>query len=144
MVTTFEEDGRVRAVTAMGAAGSGAGTDGTLAASGAALAGSGGEDAASPGLCSTDASVEDQAVEAAPPAAELAADFGALARRLRAVVEEELPDRRVLRFPMARNRGMSAFVGLFAVAAVWLALWLVYLIFVLRNFPRVQTGRAEG
>ena len=32
-------------------------------------------------------------------------------------------------------------VGLFAVASVWLALWLVYLIFVIRNFPRVQTGR---
>lgn len=30
-------------------------------------------------------------------------------------------------------------VGLLAVAAVWLALWLVYLMFVARNFPRVQT-----
>ena len=30
-------------------------------------------------------------------------------------------------------------VRLLAVAAVWFALWLVYLIFVIRNFPRVQT-----
>lgn len=32
-------------------------------------------------------------------------------------------------------------VGLFAVAAVWLALWLVYLLFATRFFPRVQTTR---
>ena len=31
-------------------------------------------------------------------------------------------------------------VGLLAVAFVWLALWLVYLIFVARYFPRVQTA----
>ena len=28
-------------------------------------------------------------------------------------------------------------VGLIVVAAVWLALWLVYVVFVIRNFPRV-------
>jgi O-antigen/teichoic acid export membrane protein len=32
-------------------------------------------------------------------------------------------------------------VKLLAVAAAWFALWLVYLIFVIRNFPRVQTRR---
>ena len=32
-------------------------------------------------------------------------------------------------------------VGLLAVAAAWFALWLVYLIFVIRNFPRVRTAR---
>jgi hypothetical protein len=31
-------------------------------------------------------------------------------------------------------------VRLFAVASIWFALWLVYLIFVIRNFPRVRTG----
>ena len=31
-------------------------------------------------------------------------------------------------------------VRLFAVAAPWFALWLVYVFFVIRNFPRVQTG----
>ena len=31
-------------------------------------------------------------------------------------------------------------VGLVAVGSVWLLLWLVYLLFVLRNFPRVQTA----
>jgi len=31
-------------------------------------------------------------------------------------------------------------VKLLAVAATWFALWLMYLIFVLRNFPRVQAG----
>ena len=30
-------------------------------------------------------------------------------------------------------------VGLLAVGSVWLALWLVYLLFVARYFPRVQT-----
>jgi O-antigen/teichoic acid export membrane protein len=30
-------------------------------------------------------------------------------------------------------------VRLLAVAAVWFALWLVYLLFVIRHFPRVQT-----
>ena len=33
-------------------------------------------------------------------------------------------------------------IGLLAVASVWLALWLVYLLFVIRFFPRVQTPRA--
>ena len=32
-------------------------------------------------------------------------------------------------------------VGLLAVGSVWLALWLVYLLFVIRYFPRVQTAR---
>ena len=32
-------------------------------------------------------------------------------------------------------------VGLFAVGSVWFALCLVYLIFVIRHFPRVQTPR---
>lgn len=32
-------------------------------------------------------------------------------------------------------------VGLLAVASVWFALWLVYLLFVARNFPRVRTGK---
>jgi hypothetical protein len=32
-------------------------------------------------------------------------------------------------------------VGLLAVASAWFALWLVYLLFVIRNFPRVQTAR---
>ena len=32
-------------------------------------------------------------------------------------------------------------IGLQAVALVWLALWLVYLLFVIRYFPKVQTAR---
>ena len=32
-------------------------------------------------------------------------------------------------------------VRLLAVAAVWFALWLAYVFFVIRNFPRVQTPR---
>jgi hypothetical protein len=32
-------------------------------------------------------------------------------------------------------------VGLLAVASVWLGLWLVYLLFVIRSFPRVQTAK---
>ena len=32
-------------------------------------------------------------------------------------------------------------VRLFAVAAVWFALWVVYVLFVIRYFPRVQTQR---
>jgi len=32
-------------------------------------------------------------------------------------------------------------VRLLAVASVWFALWLVYVLFVISNFPRVQTGR---
>lgn len=32
-------------------------------------------------------------------------------------------------------------VKLLAVAASWFALWLVYLLFVMRNFSRVQTGK---
>ena len=31
-------------------------------------------------------------------------------------------------------------VGLLAVASAWFALWLVYLLFVIRYFPRVQTA----
>jgi hypothetical protein len=33
-------------------------------------------------------------------------------------------------------------VRLLAVGFVWLALWVVYVLFVLRHFPRVQTARA--
>jgi hypothetical protein len=32
-------------------------------------------------------------------------------------------------------------IGLLAVGSVWFALWLVYLFFVIRYFPRVQTPR---
>ena len=32
-------------------------------------------------------------------------------------------------------------VRLLAVASAWFALWLVYLLFVARHFPRVQTAR---
>jgi hypothetical protein len=35
-------------------------------------------------------------------------------------------------------------VGLRAVGAAWLALWLAYLFFVIRYFPRVQAGRRPG
>jgi hypothetical protein len=31
-------------------------------------------------------------------------------------------------------------VGLLAVGSIWLALWLVYLLFVIRSFPKVQTA----
>ena len=34
-------------------------------------------------------------------------------------------------------------IGLLAVASVWLALWLVYLFFVARYFPNVQTPRVS-
>jgi hypothetical protein len=34
-------------------------------------------------------------------------------------------------------------IGLFAVACVWLGLWLVYVFFVVRYFPKVQTPRAS-
>lgn len=34
-------------------------------------------------------------------------------------------------------------LGLLAVASVWLALWLVYLFFVVRYFPKVQTPRVS-
>ena len=33
-------------------------------------------------------------------------------------------------------------IGLQAVASIWLAFWLVYLFFVVRYFPRMQTPRA--
>ena len=32
-------------------------------------------------------------------------------------------------------------IGLQAVASMWLAFWLVYLFFVVRYFPRIQTPR---
>jgi hypothetical protein len=35
-------------------------------------------------------------------------------------------------------------VGLVAVASAWFALWLVYLVFVIRYFPKVQTGRKSS
>jgi hypothetical protein len=31
-------------------------------------------------------------------------------------------------------------VGLLAVGSIWLSLWLVYLLFVIRHFPKVQTA----
>jgi len=35
-------------------------------------------------------------------------------------------------------------VGLLLVGAVWLALWLSYVIFAMRTFPRVRTARSRG
>jgi hypothetical protein len=35
-------------------------------------------------------------------------------------------------------------VGLLIVGSVWFALWLVYIFFVTRNFPRVQTARKSS
>jgi hypothetical protein len=35
-------------------------------------------------------------------------------------------------------------VGLLAVASAWLALWLVYLLFLIRYFPKVQTARKSS
>ena len=35
-------------------------------------------------------------------------------------------------------------IGLLAVGSVWFALWLVYLLFVIRYFPRVQTARMSS
>jgi hypothetical protein len=35
-------------------------------------------------------------------------------------------------------------IGLRAVASVWFALWLVYLLFVIRHFPRVQTPQKSA
>jgi hypothetical protein len=32
-------------------------------------------------------------------------------------------------------------IGLLAAAAAWFALWLAYVFFVIRHFPRVQTGQ---
>ena len=32
-------------------------------------------------------------------------------------------------------------IGLLAVGAVWLGLWVVFVLFVIRYFPKVQTGR---
>jgi hypothetical protein len=32
-------------------------------------------------------------------------------------------------------------VGLLGVGSVWFALWLVYLLFMIRHFPRIQTAR---
>ena len=32
-------------------------------------------------------------------------------------------------------------IGLYAVGSVWLALWLIFLVFVIRSFPMVQTER---
>ena len=34
-------------------------------------------------------------------------------------------------------------IGLQAVASVWLGFWLVYLFFVIRYFPRIQTPRLD-
>jgi hypothetical protein len=35
-------------------------------------------------------------------------------------------------------------VGLLAVGSAWFALWLVYFLFVVRYFPRVQTPRKSS
>jgi len=35
-------------------------------------------------------------------------------------------------------------IGLLAVGSAWLALWLVYVLFVIRYFPRVQTARKNS
>jgi hypothetical protein len=35
-------------------------------------------------------------------------------------------------------------IGLLAVASAWFALWLVFLFFVIRYFPRIQTARASS
>ncbi len=35
-------------------------------------------------------------------------------------------------------------IGLLAVASIWFALWLVYLLFVIRYFPKVQTARRSS
>jgi hypothetical protein len=35
-------------------------------------------------------------------------------------------------------------IGLLAVGSVWFALWLAYLLFVVRNFPKVQTARKSS
>jgi Flp pilus assembly protein TadB len=35
-------------------------------------------------------------------------------------------------------------IGLHAVGSAWFALWLVYLLFVIRYFPRVQTARKSS
>ena len=35
-------------------------------------------------------------------------------------------------------------IGLLAVGYIWFALWLVYLLFVIRYFPRVQTARKSS
>ena len=35
-------------------------------------------------------------------------------------------------------------IGLLAVGSAWFALWLVYLLFVIRYFPRVQTRAEDG
>ena len=35
-------------------------------------------------------------------------------------------------------------IGLFVVGSAWFALWLVYLLFVIRYFPRIQTARKSS
>jgi hypothetical protein len=35
-------------------------------------------------------------------------------------------------------------IGLLAVGSVWFALWLLYLLFMIRHFPRVQTARESS
>jgi len=35
-------------------------------------------------------------------------------------------------------------IGLLAVGSAWFALWLVFLLFVIRHFPRVQTARKSS
>jgi hypothetical protein len=47
-------------------------------------------------------------------------DFRTTVARLNAVLEEELPERRVIRFPIGRNVGMAGFLGFFTV--IWLGI----------------------
>ena len=35
-------------------------------------------------------------------------------------------------------------IGLHAVGCAWLALWLVYLLFVIRRFPKIQSARKSS
>jgi hypothetical protein len=67
---------------------------------------------------SSAAVTEESAVEAGEEP-ELA-DFRTTVARLNAVLEEELPDRRVIRFPMGRNVGMAGFTGLFTL--IWIGI----------------------
>lgn len=63
-------------------------------------------------------------------------DLRTTVARLNAVLDEELPERRIIRFPMGRNVGMAAFTGLFAL--VWGAICVgLYLSEAPRIFPIV-------
>jgi hypothetical protein len=70
----------------------------------------------------------EEAIEAATPAT----DFRTTVARMNAVVEEELPDRRVIYFPMLRNVAMGGFLLLFT--AIWTAVGVGLL---LTDAPRI-------